>query len=35
VTLIATPTPTTEMPPPSTPAFMLPPTPPQSETGGL
>ncbi len=35
VTLIATPTPTTETVPPSTPAFMLPPTPPQSETGGL
>jgi predicted anti-sigma-YlaC factor YlaD len=35
VTLVATPTPTTEMPPPSTPAFMLPPTPPQSETEGL
>ena len=39
VTLMATPTPTTrpcrERMPPSTPAFMLPPTPPQSETGGL
>ncbi len=35
VTLAVTPTPTTEMVPPSTPAFMLPPTPPQSETGGL
>lgn len=35
VTLMATPTPTTETVPPSTPAFMLPPTPPQTETGGL
>ena len=34
VTLVATPTPTTEMPL-STPAFVLPPTPPQTETGGL
>jgi predicted anti-sigma-YlaC factor YlaD len=35
VTSVATPTPTTERVPPSTPAFMLPPTPPQTETGGL